>query len=121
MEALLVELLRAHPRGAEILLALVAIGAAVSFVNGLLPAKSKAHRYLGPIAAVLDRLAVATMKDSPGTWKTPGAASPPPAEDVPPSIVVNVSGTSGQTADEIVAEIEKAAKRGPTPRIPRHS
>jgi hypothetical protein len=79
MEALLVELLRAHPRGAEILLALVAVGALVSFVNGLLPAKSRAHRVLGPLATLLDRLAASTMRDAPGTWKIPGAASPPPA------------------------------------------
>lgn len=76
MEPLLVELLRAHPRGAEILLALVAVGALVSFVNGLLPAASPLRRYLGPLAGLLDRLAVTTMPDRPKTLKLPGTLSP---------------------------------------------
>lgn len=75
---------------------LLLIGAAVSFINGLLPAKVAAGRVGKVFNEVIDRLSALTRRDAPGTLKWPVVgtsllqslkdtppATPPPAPTAP--------------------------------------
>jgi hypothetical protein len=69
---------------------LLIIGAILSFINGLLPAKVAAGPVGKAILGVLDRLSVLTRTDAPGTLKwpvigtsilQPGGSPPAPTQE----------------------------------------
>lgn len=67
---------------------LLLIGAFLSFINGLLPAKVAAGPVGKVLHEILDRLSVLTRTDSPGTLKWPVVGTSliqPPAAPTPPA------------------------------------
>lgn len=75
-------------------LSLLFIGAILSFVNGLLPAKVASGPFGKSLHELLDRLSVLARSDAPGTLKwpvvatsllQPGGVTPPAAPPAPPT------------------------------------
>jgi hypothetical protein len=84
--SVVVKALLAHPRGAEIVSCLVVLGVVANVANGLLPTSSRAKPIVGWLARALDRSALTTQKDAPGTLKLLGTASPAPPQPTPVAV-----------------------------------